>query len=65
MQQAGVTLSEAKLLMRGWTPATLATVAASIRYHFRRHGHAVGVSNIWQYLRQAYAKACVARGELS
>lgn len=55
MQEAGVRLSEAKMLMRGWTRASFDTTANSIRYHFRRHGHEVGAANVWHYLRQAHS----------
>lgn len=53
MKSAGVTLSEAKRLMRGWTRATFRTVADSIRYHFGVHGAEVEAANLWQYLKKA------------
>lgn len=53
MQSSGVTLNEAKLLMRGWTRATFGTIARSIRHHFRKHGQGVKASDVWQYLRKA------------
>jgi hypothetical protein len=48
-----VTLSEAKRLMCGWTRATFATLAFSIRRHFDKHGSGVVAADVWQYLRKA------------
>ena len=53
MEQVSVTLSEAKMLMRGWSHATFETIPKSIRYHYRVHGDDVGAGNVWQYLRKA------------
>lgn len=62
MQSAGVTLSEAKMLMRGWSRATRGTMADSIRYHFDKHGAKVAAVNVWQYLRKAYERRRNLRG---
>lgn len=62
MRSSGVTLSEAKMLMRGWSRATQETVADSIRYHFRKHGDDVAAANVWQYLRKAYGMRRSLRG---
>jgi hypothetical protein len=46
-------LTEAKSLVGAWSKGSFATRAASIGYHFDKHGGQVGAKNAWQYMRKA------------
>jgi len=48
-----IAMSEAKNLVGSWSKGTFATRAASIGYHFEKHGAEVGAKNAWQYMRKA------------
>ncbi|HKO62977.1 MAG TPA: RHS repeat-associated core domain-containing protein, partial [Pyrinomonadaceae bacterium] len=57
-----VAFGEARSMLRQFGPGTFRTVAASVRYHFEKHGAEVGARNAGQYLRQATAFARNLRG---
>jgi hypothetical protein len=58
-----LTLGEAKGLIGAWARDPVQnTIAASIKYHFGKHGAEVGASNVWQYLRKAEGFARNLRG---
>ena len=62
MKLENLTLNEAKKLLSNWSAGTFPTVAASVKYHFRKHGVEVSAQNIGEYLRKADVLARNLRG---
>jgi hypothetical protein len=62
MKLEKLTLQEVKKLLSNWSAGTFPTVAASVKYHFRKHGVEVSAQNIGEYLRKADALARRLRG---